>query len=116
MRFLPHCRSLNRRGETVVRKCANPNCEAAFLYLRAGRLFGFELGDSTGSPYRAEGAGIRRVEYFWLCGDCARKLTLVSEDGVAVKPRPLRRPVVSAPVGIEEARFQQRRTKTRYTG
>lgn len=78
----------------MVSKCANPQCEAPFRYFHQGKLFrletehGYErrkgLGDDTGMK-----KPLRRVEFFWLCEECATKLTLVSnkEIGVTVHPR-----------------------------
>jgi hypothetical protein len=49
----------------MVSQCANPECGAPFLYLRHGKLFKIER-----PGYSARHS---RVEYFWLCGNCAAK-------------------------------------------
>lgn len=89
-------------------KCANPECGVAFQYFRDGRLFRFDLSDPS-APARigAEGAAHRRVEDFWLCGTCASKMTLVLEDGVGVRTRPLPHSVGSVKVSIDELKIRQ---------
>ena len=51
----------------MVSRCANPECQAPFLYLREGRLFATQrmLHDSH-----------ENVEYFWLCGYCSTFLRM----------------------------------------
>jgi hypothetical protein len=34
---------------------------------------------------------VRHLEYFWLCEDCAPRMTLVFERGTGVRIRPLAR-------------------------
>jgi hypothetical protein len=63
----------------MVSKCANPTCHAPFLYLRNGRLVAVERVDESNAT--------STVEFFWLCGDCARCLTLkATSSGVDVVP------------------------------
>jgi len=59
----------------MVAKCANPSCNTPFLYLSDGRLFRFETR-------------VGKYEYFWLCADCAAKMSLkvVWGKGVVVVP------------------------------
>jgi len=78
----------------MVSKCANPECTTPFLYFHRGRLFRVEtegrqerrrnLGGETGA-----GKPLRRIEFYWLCQDCAEKMTLVFDrtTGIAVRPR-----------------------------
>jgi len=78
----------------MVSKCANPDCAVPFRYLHQGRLFRFE---SLGGPERrrtmtrddGEKKHIRRLEFFWLCEQCAPKMTLVfdKEIGSSVRAR-----------------------------
>jgi hypothetical protein len=77
----------------VVSKCANPNCAATFRYFHVGKLFRFET--ETGLDRRRSlGADeaikkpLRRIEFYWLCEDCAKKMTIVFEKGVGVLARP----------------------------
>ena len=77
----------------MVSKCANPNCAVTFRYFHQGKLFRLEteagldrrraLGndDSMKKP-------LRRIEFYWLCEDCAEKMTLVFEKGAGVLARP----------------------------
>ena len=69
----------------MVSKCANPECEATFRYLREGKLFTVPVSrgqaESVSSAARA-----RCVEYAWLCPSCSSRLTLclTSEGELAV--------------------------------
>jgi hypothetical protein len=66
----------------VLSRRLNPNCSAPFRYLREGRLFNLEVPVSSTQP----GPG-RRLERFWLCGECSSTLTVVLK-GTAVLLRP----------------------------
>lgn len=77
----------------MVSKCANPECEVPFRYFHQGQLFRLE----TESGYdRRRGMGtdngikkpLRHIEFFWLCQDCAGKMTLTSEKGLGVRVQP----------------------------
>ena len=48
----------------TVSNCANPECNAEFLYLHKGELFVIELPD-------------KGVAYYWLCPTCAMYLRVV---------------------------------------
>lgn len=71
----------------MVSNCANPACAAPLRYLRDGRLFQFEVrpqkdvAASTARPSRS-------ISHFWLCGECASKLTLVFDQLKAVVLKP----------------------------
>jgi hypothetical protein len=79
----------------MLSKCANPQCSTPFLYLHKGQLFRFEVpalqanakpaGDQPSKP-------ARRLEYFWLCEECVRSMTLVQDQkaGVTIAPAPMR--------------------------
>lgn len=76
----------------MVSKCANPECSAPFLYFHRGKLFRI---DTEGRPDRRRnmgnenksGRGLRRIEFYWLCDDCAGKMTLAFDkvSGVFVR-------------------------------
>jgi hypothetical protein len=77
----------------MVSKCANPGCSSVFLYLHAGKIFRIEVETSSriAAGFGADAEmkkPARRVELFWLCNECASKMTLVfSKDaGAAVRP------------------------------
>ncbi|OLB24804.1 MAG: hypothetical protein DMG86_19730 [Acidobacteria bacterium] len=78
----------------MLSKCANPGCSASFLYLHQGKLFRLETsgnGDDTRIGF-ADPQGknsSRRLEYFWLCDDCASVMTVSLKKGVGVTTRPL---------------------------
>jgi hypothetical protein len=78
----------------MVARCANPGCAAPFLYLHQGKLFRMEsdvsfVSRNPGSPDPEGKKPARRVEYFWLCRDCAAEMTLVFKKGVGVTTKPL---------------------------
>ncbi|HTM36692.1 MAG TPA: hypothetical protein VL156_08085 [Terriglobales bacterium] len=78
----------------MVSKCANPECTTPFLYFHRGRLFRVEtegrqerrrnMGGEAGA-----GKPLRRIEFYWLCQDCAEKMTLTFDraTGISVRPR-----------------------------
>jgi hypothetical protein len=73
----------------MVSKCANPGCSSVFLYLHAGKIFRNEVetsnrvASSFGTDAEVKKTA-RRVEFFWLCSECASKMTLVfHKDGGA---------------------------------
>ncbi len=77
----------------MLHKCANPTCLAPFRKLSQGKLFLVEMGPHEGSkPRRAHwrGPSFNRIEYYWLCDQCAFALTLSYEKGrgVVTVPRP----------------------------
>jgi len=84
----------------MVSKCANPGCTAPFLYFHQGKLFRIEL-DSPGS----EGLDLdtrrarRRLEFYWLCDDCAATMTLGFKKGVGIVVAPS--PLPPAQIGAE---------------
>jgi hypothetical protein len=77
----------------MVSKCANPECLATFRYLHTGKLFRFET--SFGHERRL-GLGqnevamrpLRRLEFYWLCENCAPRMTLAydRQSGLKVQP------------------------------
>jgi hypothetical protein len=77
----------------MVSKCANPNCSMPFLYLHNGKLFRLDSGGTvTTSPSFDDETGIphadRRVEFFWLCNQCAARMTLSYQKGSGVRVEP----------------------------
>jgi hypothetical protein len=78
----------------MLSKCTNPGCSAPFLYLSRGRLFRWETPSGAKGDGRTFGADpqaqstARRIEFFWLCEDCAATMTLIFEKGAGVVARP----------------------------
>jgi len=77
----------------MVSKCANPGCSSVFLYLHAGKIFRSEVDTSNRiASNSGTDAGLkkpaRRMEIFWLCNECASKMTLVfcKDGGVTLRP------------------------------
>lgn len=77
-------------GRTMIATCSNPACNVPFLYFRSGKIFVLEANDvdpkSTTDPAK------RRIELFWLCGECAPGMDLMrTTDGevtICQSPRP----------------------------
>ena len=79
-------RKKTRNSGLMVTKCANPSCSAVFRYLKGGRLFLFEapprLSASVPSTPETEfhRSQVRSGEYFWLCEECAKNMTITSDE------------------------------------
>jgi hypothetical protein len=77
----------------MVSKCANPDCSVPFRYFHTGQLF--RVDTATGLDRRrsmgqdSSHKALRRLEFFWLCENCAGKLTLIfdKESGIAVRAK-----------------------------
>jgi hypothetical protein len=73
----------------MLSKCANPACSQPFRYLRDGKLF--EIETKVGpDPTVGERKPSRRVEFFWLCGQCSTQLTVVNDKHQGVITIPIR--------------------------
>ncbi len=76
----------------MLAKCANPACNALFLYLRDGKLYQMEVAEQQGRPEQENleeaRKPLRRVEFFWLCSGCAQQMTLAydRQRGLIVLP------------------------------
>jgi hypothetical protein len=77
----------------MLSKCANPECSNSFHYLHQGKLFRMEtlkhLSNSAAEIDQGMKKPVRQLEFFWLCSDCASKMTLVFRPGVGVQAQPL---------------------------
>jgi hypothetical protein len=77
----------------MLSKCANPSCSASFFYLHEGKLFRSDTPANQDAPTQDTGMKktSRRIEFFWLCADCAPKMTLRFKvgEGVTVQPNAL---------------------------
>jgi hypothetical protein len=60
----------------MVSYCANPHCRRELRYLRDGKIYQFVLSSKTGS---------KRLEHFWLCGECSKTMILIRVDQSEVK-------------------------------
>lgn len=76
----------------MLSKCANPGCPAIFLYLHHGKLFRLDTSIETIVSVKTPESRkpSRRVEFFWLCQQCATEFTLGynKEAGITVVPLP----------------------------
>ena len=74
----------------MLSKCANPECSAHFLYLRQGKLFRFEVESArVGLAASKVGKILVHTEYFWLCDECVRTMTVVHRGACGVSVIPL---------------------------
>ena len=75
----------------MLAKCANAVCNTPFRRLSEGKLFLLQgEGMSNREPLDVQKAKPpRRVEYFWLCSDCARMVTLTFNSTTGVTTVPL---------------------------
>jgi hypothetical protein len=65
----------------MVSQCANPDCRRELRYLRDGKVYQFVLSIKTGG---------KRLEHFWLCGDCSKIMILTCVNQSDVKTERLR--------------------------
>jgi hypothetical protein len=76
----------------MVSKCANPGCQAPFRYFHTGKLFridkesGYERRRLLGTEREAKKPA-RHLEFYWLCDDCARSMTLAFDESSGVSVR-----------------------------
>ena len=78
----------------MLSKCANPDCSASFRYLHQGKLFRIETAANLDRRRPTLGSDndkkkpLRRLEFYWLCEDCAQNMTVIldKETGVCVRP------------------------------
>lgn len=78
----------------MVSKCANPVCSASFRYLHEGRLFRMIVAENVAghSNHSADSEmkkASSRIEFFWLCEECATEMTLTFKPGLGVTTQPL---------------------------
>jgi hypothetical protein len=64
----------------MLSKCAHPTCFAQFRYFRQGKVYKVLMP--------VLGKRSSRIEYFWLCSNCAQMFKIVFENG-AVTTHPL---------------------------
>jgi len=57
----------------MVAKCANPECEARFLYFGVGQLFVTYDHETRKAPARDSKT---HPKFFWLCEDCSLHMAL----------------------------------------
>jgi hypothetical protein len=74
----------------MLSKCANPGCSARFLYLNRGKLFRIPRQSDAVCDAGSENKARQRLEYFWLCSECAGEMTLAFRRGVGIVPVPNR--------------------------
>jgi hypothetical protein len=78
--------------KSMLGTCANPSCLHRFRYLHEGRLFVLRPPVRTGQSSPVLDSELYRnscaTQWFWLCGECSRRMELVCTPGhrVAVSP------------------------------
>ena len=74
----------------MIATCANPACNVPFRYFRSGKIFVLNANDVD--PRSRTDFPKRRIEYFWLCGECGPAMRLMrTTDGtvtICQPPRP----------------------------
>jgi hypothetical protein len=102
----------------VLHKCANTNCTNRFRQLSQGRLFLVDTEPVAGPARRrtqSRQQPAHRVEYYWLCEQCAFVLTLSYEKGRGViavpRPEPARKVPVAAASVVEKPNRASNRTE-----
>jgi hypothetical protein len=72
----------------MMSKCANPICSSVFRYLREGKLFQIPAAKirRVSGPQRIDAPKISaRDEFFWLCGNCCKELTIAVDPVYGVQ-------------------------------
>jgi hypothetical protein len=66
--------------------------------MQEGKLFRMETdcGADGGPAFGDERKSVRRIEFFWLCSNCAAKMTVVYQKGTGVSVQRLDSKVQSA--------------------
>jgi len=102
----------------VLHKCANSNCTNRFRQLSQGKLFLVDTEPVAGPARRrarSRPQPAHRVEYYWLCEQCAFVLTLSYEKGRGViavpRPEPARKMPVAAVSVVETPNRASNRTE-----
>jgi hypothetical protein len=87
-----------REEAEMLSKCANPGCAATFLYLHEGKLFRLDTSVEVlaCTPVREMMKPSRRIEFFWLCSECAGELTLGYNKGAGITVVSLRKELAQA--------------------
>ncbi len=80
---------VGRSEVLMLAKCANPSCSQSFHRLGHGRLFRLEPDSASNGGAAEPGDGDSRVEYFWLCRDCLKSMTLRLDKSGSVSVEPL---------------------------
>jgi len=74
----------------MLAKCANPTCSTPFLYLHEGKLFRLEgAAISHHLPTPLALKPNQKIEFFWLCSNCATRMVVVFQPGIGVTVRPI---------------------------
>jgi hypothetical protein len=78
----------------MVAKCANPQCNAEFRYLKQGKLFLAEHAPSTRNNGTTANHLKRTLQHYWLCDACSQHHTIQRDDDeVRIVPKHARKPV-----------------------
>jgi hypothetical protein len=87
----------------VLAKCANPSCSTPFRRLTEGKLFQVET-QYPPSPERLPRKNRLRhhIEHFWLCGECARLVTLAFHEDRGLITVPLAEGTITKRVKLVE--------------
>lgn len=70
----------------MVSKCANPQCAVPFRYFHLGKLFRLEVEIASSERNTWQGPS-RKIEFYWLCENCAATMTLVNEGRSKISVR-----------------------------
>ena len=84
----------------MLAKCANPVCSRPFRRLSEGKLFLVESGNRHDDELEVvRNKPSHHIEYFWLCEECARSVTLTfdSRRGICAVPLPAGETTNSSP-------------------
>lgn len=68
----------------MIHHCANPTCGKPLHYLREGKIYVFDLPDPNQTA-PVGGRPTRRLQHFWLCGDCSATMMMVQTNEAQIQ-------------------------------
>lgn len=82
----------------MVSKCANPDCNTPLQYLRDGKVFRVEVQEMAADELQPfitmpPKKPMKRVEHFWLCGECSKTMRIIFDAQQHVSIIPKERPL-----------------------
>lgn len=74
----------------MLAKCANSVCTTPFRRLSEGKLFLVDSDNRNSEDFAtARKKPPHKIEYFWLCDECARVVTLIFSPHTGIRTVPL---------------------------
>ena len=89
----------------MLSQCANPLCSKPLHYLRDGKVYRVEIKEEPvlgNTPFLISSASKtpKRLQHYWLCGECTKSMTLRFDDHghITVLPKSIKMTVMPAAI------------------